>query len=86
MFFFLTPLVSSDIFTQVPGHHLQIALETESTELPKFRQFSYLVAYTEGWALYAEGLGFQMDMYTDDVLKFGRYSIFFFFLVHPGHL
>ncbi|MEQ9069719.1 MAG: DUF885 domain-containing protein, partial [Gimesia chilikensis] len=41
----------------VPGHHFQIALSVENTELPAFRQIRALgglSANSEGWGLYAE--------------------------------
>ena len=55
-----------------PGHHLQGALALEQADQPPFRRFDYISAYGEGWGLYSEKLGLEMDIYETPYEHFGR--------------
>lgn len=53
----------------VPGHHFQLTIQQERTDLPRWRQrqvFGGGSAYTEGWALYAERLAIDNGWYEGD--------------------
>jgi uncharacterized protein (DUF885 family) len=50
----------------VPGHHFQIAIQGELENVPIFRKFPLFTAYTEGWALYAEQLAWELGFYEND--------------------
>jgi uncharacterized protein (DUF885 family) len=56
----------------VPGHHMQIAIAQELTELPPFRQNEFFTSYTEGWALYSERLGKEFGFYQDPYSYYGH--------------
>ena len=57
-----------------PGHALQLELAAEDRSQPAFRRDSYISAYGEGWALYAEYLGNAMGIYKTPYQKFGFLS------------
>jgi len=59
----------------VPGHHLQLAIQTELKGVPAFRKFGGVTAYSEGWGLYSEKLAKDMRLYTDPARDFGRLQL-----------
>ncbi|XP_048247149.1 uncharacterized protein LOC124125991 isoform X1 [Haliotis rufescens] len=79
-------MVPITLHESVPGHHLQISYALKAN-LPDFRRnteyfryyevpfhFPFYTAYREGWALYAESLGEELNLYQNDYELMGRYS------------
>jgi uncharacterized protein (DUF885 family) len=54
-----------------PGHHFQISIAQENEALPSFMRFGGNTAFAEGWALYAETLGYDMGVFKDPYQRFG---------------
>jgi uncharacterized protein (DUF885 family) len=70
----LYSLTSLALHEAVPGHHLQISLGRELTDVPPFRLDFYSHAFGEGWGLYSEKLGEEMGLYKTPYDHFGRLS------------
>lgn len=56
----------------IPGHHMQISIQQELKDIPKFRTQFFFNAYVEGWALYSEALAKEMGQYKNPYYDFGR--------------
>lgn len=59
----------------IPGHHMQIAIQQELEDIPKFRRFGRYTAYSEGWGLYTEKLPKEIGLYKDPYSDFGRLAM-----------
>ncbi len=67
-------LASTSFHEAVPGHHFQLALETEHPSLNTFRRLGSRgagMAYIEGWGLYSERLADEMGLYLSPAERFG---------------
>jgi uncharacterized protein (DUF885 family) len=56
----------------VPGHHFQLAIQQQQDDLPFFRRVIPAIAYSEGWALYAERLAWELGFQDDPYDNIGR--------------
>ena len=68
----LLPTESTAYHEGAPGHHMQLSIQQELTELPPFRQQGGTTAFVEGWALYSERLGKEVGFYQDPYSDYGR--------------
>ena len=67
-------LASMSFHEAVPGHHFQIALQTEHPSLNVFRRLGSRMAgmaYVEGWGLYSERLADEMGLFLNSAERFG---------------
>jgi uncharacterized protein (DUF885 family) len=56
----------------VPGHHLEFSISSALTNIPPFRIYNFIPAFSEGWALYTERLGKDVGFYQDPYSDYGR--------------
>jgi uncharacterized protein (DUF885 family) len=67
-------LATMSFHEAVPGHHFQIALQTEHPSLNVFRRLGSRMAgmaYVEGWGLYSERLADEMGLFLNSAERFG---------------
>lgn len=61
----------------VPGHHLQISI-AQAAPQPMLRKIGFFSAYSEGWALYAEGLADPLGGYASPLERAGFLQSYLF--------
>lgn len=71
----LYAMESLSMHEAVPGHHLQLAIQAELSDLHPISRESNFTAFIEGWALYSERLGKEIGFYQDPYQDFGRLSM-----------
>src|SRR6201994_599174 len=64
-------LTALTLHESAPGHAFQMPIAMEHAKQPEFRQHTYISAFGEGWALYCEKLGVEMNMYETPYDRFG---------------
>jgi uncharacterized protein (DUF885 family) len=64
-------LTALTLHESAPGHAFQMPIAMEHKDQPEFRQHTYISAFGEGWALYCEKLGVDMNMYETPYDRFG---------------
>ena len=67
----VSPTVSLYLHEGNPGHHFQTMAAYENAELPAFLRYGGYTAFSEGWGLYAESLGYELGLYDDPVERIG---------------
>jgi len=68
----LNSLPALGIHEASPGHHWQLSIQQELSDMPSFRRYYYISAFGEGWGLYTEFLGEEMGIYKTPYEYFER--------------
>lgn len=56
----------------IPGHHFQTTIQQQLTGVPTFRKVLPFTAFSEGWALYAERLAWEIGYQKQPLDNLGR--------------
>jgi uncharacterized protein (DUF885 family) len=67
-------LESTAFHEAYPGHHLQVAIALERENLHPISRYFFLSGFGEGWALYAERLSDEMQLFSSDLDRLGLLS------------
>ena len=59
----------------LPGHHLQLSIAAELSDVPDFQRHTRFTAFSEGWGLYSEYLAKEIGFYQDPYSNFGRFAM-----------
>jgi uncharacterized protein (DUF885 family) len=69
-----TEAESTAFHETIPGHHLQGAIALERREIHPIGRYLGNSGYLEGWALYAERLADEMQLFSSDLDRLGMLS------------
>jgi uncharacterized protein (DUF885 family) len=69
-----TEAESTAFHETIPGHHLQGAIALERREIHPIGRYLGNSGYLEGWALYAERLADEMQLFSSDLDRLGMVS------------
>lgn len=67
----LSPSIALYMHEGNPGHHFETMLAIENDAIPNFMRYGGFTAYSEGWGLYAESLGYELGLYDDPLDRIG---------------
>jgi uncharacterized protein (DUF885 family) len=69
------PLEGTAFHETIPGHHLQVALAQERSEAHPVTRYLFFSSFSEGWALYAERMAIEMEVYSTDLDVIGEWGM-----------